>query len=484
MEAPRSVDAIRAVPASRTSTLIRSRPRSATVLCAITLVTLWLALPSQASAQATPSSPYSAHSMIYAYSMPMAQKERIFAEAKAMGASHIRLDIELHAVFKRYRRNWVDRDWRGVDEVVALSRRYAIPVLAILIGVPEFISVCHDDEAEKCAASDMTAYGRYAGEVAERTRGEINLFEIINEPDSNAMFRGSAEDYARMLSAAYREIKLRSPASSVLIGGVSGTIAKDWLGRVFATPGAAAATKFDIANVHVRGGVTSLPRSMAMWRSLFAAHGRGSAPLWVTEHGYPADTAYQDDPRYRGGEAAQASFLRDSLPTLIRAGARQIFVSTRDTWPEEFGLHSPFNSEGVTSVSDNAPYSVRRRPASGVVRSLAGKWPQVPLTVPELGRLTAARNTHAITCFRTTGTRDKLVTRTAKTQRAVKKLRAAVKRATRRHKRRQASALRRKVRVSLRSLTKMKRQYVTAKAGAAATCELVRAYQAKLTAGV
>ena len=128
----------------------------------------------------------------------------------------------------------------------------------MLIGVPEFISVCHDDDARECAASDVAAYGRYAGEVAEHTRGAINLFEIINEPDSSAMFRGSPEDYARMLSAAYREIKARSPASAVLDRRVSGTIAKDWLGRVFATPGVAAATKFDIANVHVRGGLSSL----------------------------------------------------------------------------------------------------------------------------------------------------------------------------------------------------------------------------------
>ena len=72
------------------------------------------------------------------------------------------------------------------------------------------------------------------------------------------MFRGTPEDYARMLAAAYDGIKARSPASRVLLGGVSGTIAKDWLTRVFATPGAAAATKFDIANVHVRGGLGSL----------------------------------------------------------------------------------------------------------------------------------------------------------------------------------------------------------------------------------
>ena len=445
---------------------------------------LCLVVPSAASAQVAPGSPYSAHSMVYAYGMPYAQKERIFAEAKAMGASHIRLDIEMHAVFKQYSwRNHVYRDWRGVDDVVELSRRYAMPVEAILIGMPSFLSVCNGRDPELCAPDDFAAYGRYAGEIAEHTRGDVSLFEILNEPDSSAFYRGTPEDYARMLAAAYDGIKARSPASKVLLGGVSGLIAKDWLTRVFATPGAAAATKFDVANVHVRGGLGSLTSTMTFWHDFFTSYGRGSAPLWVTEHGYPADTAYQDDPRYRGGEAAQAAFLRDSLPTLLRAGAAQVFVSTRDTWPEEFGASSPFNSEGVSNVSDDAPYSARRRPASAVVRALAGKWPRIPLTVAELARLTAIRNTHAITCFQSTGARNKLLKQSKQTGRTIKKLRTAVRRAGRAHKRKRADALRHRIKVSQRNLKKVKRQYGTMKVRAGESCLLVTIYQGRLDAG-
>ena len=90
-----------------------------------------------------------------------------------MGASHIRLDIEMHAVFKQYSwRNHVYRDWHGVDDVVELSRRYAMPVEAILIGMPSFLSVCNGRDPELCAPDDFAAYGRYAGEIAEHTRGD------------------------------------------------------------------------------------------------------------------------------------------------------------------------------------------------------------------------------------------------------------------------------------------------------------------------
>ena len=125
-----------------------------------------------------------------------------------------------------------------------------------------------------------------------------------------------------------------------------------------------AAAKFDIAGSH-RGGVGSLAGTLKLWRDFFNSHGRADAPLWVTEHGYPADPAYQYDPAYRGGETAQAAFMRDSLPTLLRAGAQKVFVTTRDTWPGEFGAQSPFNSEGVATLSPDAPYPVRRKPGDG-----------------------------------------------------------------------------------------------------------------------
>ncbi len=157
---------------------------------------------------------------------------------------------------------------------MALSRKYDMPVLAILIGVPEFLSACRDADARKCAARDPALYGNYAAEVAAHTRGVIDSFEILNEPDTNEMFRGTPEDYARMLASAHDAIKARSPGSTVVLGGVSGLAATSWLARVFATPGVGAAGKFDIAGVHLRGSVGSLGNVMRAWRGFFDSKGR------------------------------------------------------------------------------------------------------------------------------------------------------------------------------------------------------------------
>jgi hypothetical protein len=413
--------------------------------------------------------------------MPHEQKERVFAEARAMGASSIRLDIELQAVFKRHQR-WDWRDWSGIDDVIALSREYGIPITAVLTGVPNFLSAC-GDRSERCPPSSYGAYGNYVGEVAERTRGAISVFEVLNEPDTYETFRGTPEEYARMLSAAHDAIEARSPGSRVLNGGVAGTGARDWLARVFATPGVAAATKFDVANVHMRGSVGSLPRVVQFWRSFFAGYRPEGVPLWITEHGYPADTAYQHDPVYRGGEAAQAAYLRDSLPTLVRAGVARIFVSTRDTWPGEYGTDSPYYSEGVAKVSLTAPYAVRRRAAAGVVRSLSGQWPRVPHTVPMEARLTTTRNQHAIACFQATGERNGLTKAIASKRRSIAKLRRAAKRASKRRHRRQATALRARTKRGLRELGRLKRRYEAVAVRADSRCGLVRVYQARIDTG-
>ena len=182
--------------------------------CAITLVTLWLALPSQASAsgRALESILGALHDL------------RLRDAARAEGAdlrrgegawarADIRLDIELHAglpsaiattVWTAIGTGWT-RWWRSRGAT-------RCPILGDPHRRARASSRSVDgNDAQKCAASDVAAYGRYAGEVAEHTRGAINLFEIINEPDSSAMFRGTPEDYARMLAAAYDEIKARSP---------------------------------------------------------------------------------------------------------------------------------------------------------------------------------------------------------------------------------------------------------------------------------
>jgi hypothetical protein len=203
--------------------------------------------------------------------------------------------------------------------------------------------------------------------IVARSDPVIRDWEIWNEPDTGELFSGTPEQYAFMLRAAYDAIKGVDQQADVLLGGISSTAGMSWLAQVFSIPGADAAHAFDIANVHERADLGSLAGDISSWKRFFESYGF-TGPLWVTEHGYPSDPAFQRDPPYAGGAGSQASYLTASIPTLLDAGAGEVFVTERDN------LGGQFASEGVLGgdVSDPpvAEPEVIEKPAYGAVQAL------------------------------------------------------------------------------------------------------------------
>ena len=60
----------------------------------------WAPTAAAAPPPARAGAPVSAHAMVHTCCTPPAMKERIFAEAKAMGARFIRVDVELAGIFE------------------------------------------------------------------------------------------------------------------------------------------------------------------------------------------------------------------------------------------------------------------------------------------------------------------------------------------------------------------------------------------------
>lgn len=300
-----------------------------------------------------------------------------------MRSSYIRLAVEIGSIFEAGGAWRQQPYWRGLDEVMALSKRYRLPVVGVLYVTPSQLSTCPTAaEPGKCPPTDPKRYAGLVGAIAAHARGVIRHWEVLNEPDGSWAFQGSPAQYAWMLRRSYDRIKAVAPEDRVLIGGVMSPGSRGWLDRVFDTAGADARRRFDVANVHLRGTVDSLAWGVRTFRDFFSRYGfRG--PLWVTEHGYPGETRYQRDVDYRGGEAAQARYLRQSLPTLVRGGASQVFVTVRDSTRAEFG-DSEFASEGLLHVGEAPSYPVRRKRAFELVRWLGGLWPKLPATRRDL----------------------------------------------------------------------------------------------------
>jgi hypothetical protein len=295
--------------------------------------------------------------MVHTCCTPPAMKELIFAEAKAMGARFIRVDVELSGIFGPGA-----PDWARLDAVLELSRRYELPVLGMLRSPPSSVPV-HDAEG----IADL------AGQVAARAREAIVHWELFNEPNADWGFSGTPEDYARVLRATHDAIKRRAPEAKVVLGAVMVPGGPSWLARVVATPGADAVHAFDIAAVNLRDAARRLPGQLVAWRTMLAGLGF-TGPIWVTEHGYPADSTFQNDPAFQGGETAQARFVAEGILGLGEAGVGEVFVTLRDNvfLPDPF--FDRFLTEGVVAIGDAPPHPVRRKPAFAAVRRVVDNW--------------------------------------------------------------------------------------------------------------
>jgi hypothetical protein len=305
--------------------------------------------------------------------MPGPLKERIFAEARELGAEFIRVDVEMDAIFEG--RDGGPRDtpnWAPLDDIVELSERHDLPVLGILLAPPAYTSACPErwPDSRRCAAADTEEFGRLAGEIAAHAGATIRHWEIVNEPDGEWAFEGTPEEYARMLRAAHDGIKQRVPDARVVFGGLMRPHEPGWIERVFATPGADALHSFDIANIHLRGPAGAVVRRYGEFRPWLAARGF-SGPVWVTEHGYPADPAFQVDRAHSGGDPSQASYLTETLVGLGEAGAEQVFVTLRDN------LEGEYASEGLVHIDGEPPHAATRRESFAAVRRLAKGWNEV-----------------------------------------------------------------------------------------------------------
>jgi hypothetical protein len=334
---------------------------------AVVLAVLAMAGPAHAAA------PISSHAMVHTCCTASPMKERVFSEASELGAAYVRVDVEMSSIFEGPGgTKGDDPDWDGLDEVTALSKKYDMPVLGILLAPPAYISTCPGrwPDSSRCAAADTEEFGALAGKIAAHAGGTIRDWEIVNEPDGEWAFEGTAEQYAAMLSAAYGGIKARAPDARVVLGGLMRPHEPGWLERVFATPGADAIHKFDVANVHLRGPVDAIVRRYGEFKSWLAAKGF-SGPLWVTEHGYPADPAFQTDRAYAGGDPSQAAYLTQTLVGLGEAGAEQVFVTQRDN------LEGEYASEGLEHIDETPGYPVTRRASFAAVKRLVDEWDQV-----------------------------------------------------------------------------------------------------------
>ena len=317
--------------------------------------------PPGAPVTGTPA-PYSAHSMIYACCTPAAQKERAFAAARASGAGYVRLDVNLRGVFARAQGQAAPpRLERASTGSPSLGRRYKLPVVAVLTHVPDHITQCHDRQPAQLPGRrlrglralrrpDRRAPGGRGHPLRdrERARRALGLQGLAAGVRAHARGRAPPHHDARA-EGAHPARRPDVPAT------------RSWISAMLATPGvstpSASSTSRTCTCADRASRLGSVGQALARVLRRSAA---SAGQLWVTEHGYPGSTRFQYDRAFRGGEDAQAAYLERVAPrACARRGARQVFVTLRDSWRSEF--LGEYASEGVISLGQRSPFAVRRK---------------------------------------------------------------------------------------------------------------------------
>ena len=263
------------------------------------------------------------HGMWSSYSDP--ERAEVLDRLVEMGAGWVRLDMSWSMIQPTAGR--IDpQGWgvRFVDRVVDMAAERGLKVLATFWLTPDWA----DPEAgARSLPADPRDYGRALAWAAERWQGEVNAWEVWNEPNSEDFLAGAdAAAYADLLCAGYDAVQASSARGTDVVFG--GTMHNDstWIEAAY---DAGAGDCFDVLATHPYQSPSDTgPLSgsgEAHWefshlgevRDLMRRHG-DRRPVWVTEFGWSSHRDRGDEQPWERGvsKRQQAEFTVAALEAL------------------------------------------------------------------------------------------------------------------------------------------------------------------------
>jgi len=201
--------------------------------------------------------------------------------------------------------------WGPYDRIVDQERRAGLHVFGLLDysntwGYPDHGTMPHADIAR--LSRDFAAFA-YA--VARHFRGRVSYWQVWNEPDLQTFWHPTPDpdDYAALLSAAYRAIKRADRHAHVVLAGTSR------IDLVFLRRVASRTQSFDVVSVHPYRNVPE-PQLLSEIQALRAL----GKPLWFSEIGWAAGGC-----DLCTGEDTQASYLVRIYALAAAAGVQRVF---------------------------------------------------------------------------------------------------------------------------------------------------------------
>lgn len=243
----------------------------------------------------------------------------------------------------RWQFNWRDHevapgqwDWTRADGPIQAWQKTGIKVHAILHNPPDFakanpgglvpanihLSWDHPDNG----------WARYCFKFAERYRGQIDSYEIWNEPDLVEYWEGTQQEYVYLLKGCYRAIKAADPGATVAMGGLALTGARTYLPGLLrliaADPDAAAYNDyFDVVAIHMYFDPHHVYQYTTETRRYLEDYGMGDKPIWITETNVPLRGAgvVPDAPRWGFATEEEAAwYILQAISNAYAAGAERL----------------------------------------------------------------------------------------------------------------------------------------------------------------
>ncbi len=240
----------------------------------------------------------------------------------------------------------------GTDAVVNGELARGRAVVGMLLGTPAWArqNVSWGEASvpiniDKPYNDPQNYWGAYCYKMAKQFAGRIDDWIIWNEvsiPSGTngtaglwTQWRGTPEQYARVLEVAYQAIHAANPnAKIVMYGDPYWYDHGAYLTNLYnllakADPTGQYHGYFDVANLHLYSNPTDFYWIIGQVRALLKSHGWTDKQIWVSEtNAEPYDDPTHPAPHtnFRVSEQAQASFLVDAFASYIAAGVDRIEI--------------------------------------------------------------------------------------------------------------------------------------------------------------
>jgi hypothetical protein len=260
-------------------------------------------------------------------------------------------------------------DWSAIDRLLKVAQMKQIEVLFTIRTT--FREETKKHKPKKGAIQqisppsvDREHWVHFVETLANRYRGQGINYEIENEVNGEAFWKGTLEEYLELLKTGYDVIKKVDPKAKVLPSAMGCGIVRNfqgdttkyeawkwhdsWLQPILSTK------KFDVVNVHnyyfpsdiVANGLT-FRGYLEHVHDLMKKSGLGDRPIWITETGYVSAPTATSGRMDNGSYEKQAKWLTEAYQQAYELGVERIYwLLLRDRKEPYFGSMGLADAKG------------------------------------------------------------------------------------------------------------------------------------------